>query len=58
MPQLGLSLVWWTTVGGDILVSNRHFPKARAVVHYRELGKIMKESSTIAMEYIKANAVV
>ena len=48
----------WTAVGGDILFIESALSKGKGQLSITgNLGKIMKESSTIAMEYIKANAV-
>ena len=47
----------WTSVGGDILfIESALSPGKGSLSITGNLGKIMKESSTIAMEYIKANA--
>ena len=47
----------WTAVGGDILfIESAVSPGKGQLSITGNLGKIMKESSTIAMEYIKANA--
>ena len=47
----------WTAVGGDILFIESALSKGKGQLSITgNLGKIMKESSTIAMEYIKANA--
>ncbi|MCB4797921.1 endopeptidase La [Neotamlana laminarinivorans] len=47
----------WTRVGGDILFIESILSKGKgALTITGNLGKVMKESSTIAMEYIKANA--
>ncbi|MGB1448279.1 MAG: endopeptidase La [Flavobacteriaceae bacterium] len=47
----------WTSVGGDILFIESALSKGKGQLSITgNLGKIMKESSTIAMEYIKANA--
>jgi ATP-dependent Lon protease len=43
----------WTSVGGDILSLN-HCSKGNH--DHREFRNVMKESATIALEYIKANA--
>jgi ATP-dependent Lon protease len=49
----------WTAVGGDILFIESALSKGKGQLSITgNLGKIMKESSTIAMEYIKANAVL
>lgn len=46
----------WTAVGGDILFIESALSKGKGQLSITgNLGKIMKESSTIAMEYIKAN---
>jgi len=48
----------WTSVGGDILFIESILSKGKgALTITGNLGKVMKESATIAMEYIKANAV-
>ena len=47
----------WTAVGGDILFIESTLSSGKGQLSITgNLGKIMKESSTIAMEYIKANA--
>ena len=47
----------WTSVGGDILFIESAISKGKGVLSITgNLGKIMKESATIAMEYIKANS--
>jgi ATP-dependent Lon protease len=47
----------WTAVGGDILFIESAISKGKGSLSITgNLGKIMKESATIAMEYIKANA--
>lgn len=47
----------WTRVGGDILFIESILSKGKgALTITGNLGKVMKESATIAMEYIKANA--
>jgi len=47
----------WTSVGGDILFIESALSPGKGVLNITgNLGKIMKESFTIAMEYIKANA--
>lgn len=47
----------WTRVGGDILFIESILSKGKGVLTMTgNLGKVMKESATIAMEYIKANA--
>ncbi len=47
----------WTTVGGDILFIESILSKGKGTLTITgNLGKVMKESATIAMEYIKANA--
>lgn len=46
----------WTSVGGDILFIESILSKGKAELSITgNLGKVMKESSTIALEYIKAN---
>jgi len=48
----------WTSVGGDILFIESILSKGKgALTITGNLGKVMKESATIAMEYIKANAI-
>ena len=48
----------WTAVGGDILFIESIISKGKGTLSITgNLGKVMKESATIAMEYIKANAV-
>ncbi|NAS30241.1 endopeptidase La [Flavobacteriaceae bacterium R38] len=47
----------WTSVGGDILFIESILSKGKGALNITgNLGKVMKESATIAMEYIKANA--
>lgn len=47
----------WTSVGGDILFIESIISAGKGNLNITgNLGKVMKESSTIAMEYIKANA--
>jgi ATP-dependent Lon protease len=47
----------WTRVGGDILFIESILSKGKGSLTITgNLGKVMKESSAIAMEYIKANA--
>ena len=47
----------WTRVGGDILFIESILSKGKGSLNITgNLGKVMKESATIAMEYIKANA--
>ncbi|MEC3908688.1 endopeptidase La [Tamlana sp. 2201CG12-4] len=47
----------WTRVGGDILFIESILSKGKgAMTITGNLGKVMKESATIAMEYIKSNA--
>jgi len=47
----------WTSVGGDILFIESILSKGKgAMTITGNLGKVMKESATIAMEFIKANA--
>jgi ATP-dependent Lon protease len=47
----------WTRVGGDILFIESILSKGKGTLTITgNLGTVMKESATIAMEYIKANA--
>jgi len=47
----------WTSVGGDILFIESILSKGKGTLSITgNLGKVMKESATIAMEYIKAHA--
>jgi len=47
----------WTSVGGDILFIESILSKGKGTLTMTgNLGKVMKESATIALEYIKANA--
>lgn len=47
----------WTTVGGDILFIESLVSKGKGSMSLTgNLGTVMKESATIALEYIKANA--
>ncbi|WP_104735933.1 endopeptidase La [Hanstruepera ponticola] len=47
----------WTRVGGDILFIESILSKGKGNLNITgNLGKVMKESATIAMEFIKSNA--
>ena len=47
----------WTSVGGDILFIESLISKGKGTMTITgNLGTVMKESATIALEYIKANA--
>lgn len=47
----------WTQVGGDILFIESILSKGKGNLNMTgNLGKVMKESATIALEYIKSNA--
>jgi ATP-dependent Lon protease len=47
----------WTSVGGDILFIESILSKGKgALTITGNLGKVMKESATIALEFIKAHA--
>ncbi|CAN5364210.1 endopeptidase La [soil metagenome] len=47
----------WTQVGGDILFIESILSEGKGNLNITgNLGKVMKESATIAMEYIKSNA--
>ncbi len=47
----------WTSVGGDILFIESILSKGKGMLSITgNLGKVMKESAQIALEYIKANA--
>ncbi len=47
----------WTKVGGDILFIESILSKGKGTLTITgNLGKVMKESATIAMEFIKSNA--
>ena len=47
----------WTSVGGDILFIESSISKGKGNLGITgNLGKVMKESSTIALEYIKSNS--
>ena len=47
----------WTSVGGDILFIESTLSKGKGNLSITgNLGKVMKESATIAMEYMKSNA--
>lgn len=47
----------WTRVGGDILFIESALSKGKGTMSITgNLGKVMKESATIALEYIKSNA--
>ncbi len=48
----------WTRTGGDILFIESILSRGKGNLNITgNLGKVMKESATIALEYIKANAV-
>lgn len=47
----------WTQVGGDILFIESAISKGKGNLNMTgNLGKVMKESATIALEYLKSNA--
>ena len=47
----------WTSTGGDILYIESAISKGKGQLNITgNLGKVMKESATIALEYIKSNA--
>ncbi|MCM4169912.1 endopeptidase La [Arenibacter sp. TNZ] len=47
----------WTSVGGDILFIESILSKGKGTLNITgNLGTVMKESATIAMEYIKSNS--
>lgn len=47
----------WTRVGGDILFIESALSKGKGLLTMTgNLGKVMKESATIALEYIKSNS--
>ena len=46
----------WTQTGGDILYIESIASKGKGMTITGNLGSVMKESATIAVEYIKANA--
>jgi ATP-dependent Lon protease len=47
----------WTRVGGDILFIESTISKGKGALNMTgNLGKVMKESATLALEYIKSNA--
>lgn len=47
----------WTSVGGDILFIESILSRGKGMMSITgNLGKVMKESATIALEFIKANA--
>jgi ATP-dependent Lon protease len=47
----------WTSVGGDILFIESTISKGKGLLTLTgNLGNVMKESATLAMEYIKSNA--
>ncbi len=47
----------WTRVGGDILFIESILTKGKGTLSVTgNLGKVMKESATIALQYLKANA--
>jgi ATP-dependent Lon protease len=45
----------WTSVGGDILFIESIFQRKRRSDNDRKSGNVMKESATIALEFIKAH---
>ena len=46
----------WTSVGGDILFIESALSKGKGVLNITgNLGQVMKESATIALEYLKSN---
>ena len=57
-PQVGVVTgLAYTPYGGDILpVEVNHFPGSGRLVLTGKLGEVMKESATIALDYIQANA--
>ena len=47
----------WTSVGGDILFIESALSKGKGALNITgNLGQVMKESATIALEYLKSNA--
>jgi len=46
----------WTRVGGDILFVESVLSKGKGITITGNLGNVMKESATLAWEYLKANA--
>ena len=47
----------WTSVGGDILFIESALSKGKGVLNITgNLGQVMRESATIALEYLKSNA--
>ena len=47
----------WTSMGGEILFIESALSKGKGVLNITgNLGQVMKESATIALEYLKANA--
>ena len=47
----------WTSVGGDILFIESALSKGKGTLNITgNLGQVMKESATIALEYLKSNA--
>ncbi len=57
-PQVGVVTgLAYTPYGGDILpIEVNHFPGSGRLVLTGKLGDVMKESATIALDYIQANA--
>jgi ATP-dependent Lon protease len=55
MTLPGSYWVAWTSVGGDILIESLISPGGVMTIT-GNLGTVMKESATIALEYIKTNA--
>jgi ATP-dependent Lon protease len=57
-PQVGVVTgLAYTPFGGDILpIEVNHFPGSGKLILTGKLGDVMKESATIALDYIQANA--
>jgi ATP-dependent Lon protease len=57
-PQVGVVTgLAYTPYGGDILpIEVNHFPGSGRLILTGKLGEVMKESATIALDYIQANA--
>ena len=57
-PQIGvITGLAYTEYGGDILpIEVTHFPGKGGLVLTGKLGDVMKESATIALDYVRANA--
>jgi len=57
-PEVGVVTgLAWTQFGGDILpIEVNHFPGSGKFIVTGQLGDVMKESASIALDYMKANS--